>query len=67
MIAMALTACLIAHPHHCREVADFHRPDSLIACLVASQQAAAAWAVEHPAWRVTRIRCSMGKREEKSA
>jgi hypothetical protein len=65
VIAIALTACLIAHPRHCREVADFDRPESLIACLVASQTAAAAWAVEHPAWRVTRIRCSVGKPEEK--
>ncbi len=36
MIALALTACLIAHPQHCREVAGFTPPESLIACLVAS-------------------------------
>ena len=65
MIALALTACLVAHPASCREVRGFRPPDSLIACLVASQTAAATWAVEHPAWEVTRIRCSVGKREEK--
>lgn len=65
MIALALTACLIAHPQHCRQVADFDPPDSLMECIVGSQRAAAAWAVEHPAWRVTRIRCSIGVPEQK--
>ena len=67
MIALALTACLIAQPQHCREVRGFQPPESLIECLIASQPAAAAWAVEHPAWRVMRIRCSIGRPEQKRA
>jgi hypothetical protein len=68
VVQLALVYCLTANPTACIE----KRPliedlVGLSACMVAAQPIAAEFVNEHPAYRLVRWRCEIGKPREKGA
>ena len=56
MISLIFTACLVSQPAQCKELA-IDSENTLFGCLVAAQSVLAQWAVEHPAYRITKYKC----------
>jgi hypothetical protein len=58
MFELVFIACMIAAPDACEErsLAYLGRP-GLFGCMIVAPQYLAAWAGEHPAYRVTSWRC----------
>ncbi len=58
MLAIVLSACLIADPKHCR---DFKIPLDVsmdaMQCTMAAPPYFAQWAEEHPKWQIRRWTC----------
>ncbi len=68
MITLTLIFCLTAH-QRCVERTMLPYPafSSLMGCMVAGPQAAAAYLAEHPQWQLRRYRCSAGVPERRGA
>ena len=56
MISLIFTACLIENPVQCRDET-ISAEVTLWECMISSQSVLAQWAVEHPAYRITKYKC----------
>jgi hypothetical protein len=58
MLAIIVSACLIADPNECRDFkipVDFKMPAKY--CAMAAAPVYAQWAKEHPQWEIKRWKC----------
>ncbi len=58
MLAIILSACLIADPNQCRDfklLVDFAMPAQY--CTMAAAPVVAQWSAEHPQWQIKRWQC----------
>jgi hypothetical protein len=63
MLAIVVSACLIADPSVCRT--DAMRVDVPPAkCMLSAASFVAQWGVEHPSWRVVRWQCRPASEKE---
>ncbi len=61
-IFVSLLVCMSAQPGYCRQVIPTSEPcSSLVACQIEGMEQGAAWADQHPGWRVAAVRCTMGR------
>jgi len=71
LVTLSMVFCLISDPTQCRTVTPLIPDDyslSMSSCPLAGQTEGAKWVEEHPRYRMTRVRCSVGnKPPEKDA
>lgn len=62
LATLALWVCLNANPNACELVRPDKVPGPMQAqeCILLGQRIAAEWANEHPAYRVVKVRCTLG-------
>lgn len=65
MLAIILSACLIADPNECRDFTvpvDFRMETKY--CTIAAAPVFAQWAAEHPQWEIKRWKCQSGSQHD---
>ena len=65
LVTLSMMFCLVSDPTQCQTVSPLipdDQPLTLSSCPIAGQIEGAKWVNEHPKYRMTRVRCTVGNR-----
>ena len=65
LVALSIVFCMVSEPGQCQTVNPIvpdDQPLTMSSCQIAGQIEGAKWINDHPKYRVTRVRCTVGNR-----